>query len=545
MDDQLLEYYDYIRRFAESKCSSYEDAEDLVSETFLDALAYLRRGGVIEYPKTWLANTFMHKFNSMLRKRYSQPPTVDIFEADNIAADEGDDELIEEAERVRREINYLSKTTREVMIRYYYNGQTISDIAYHMGLPSGTVKSRLSAGREKIKEGFTQMNEARNNIPGTLNLSISGSEGLHGEPMSCVEDDLIAQNLLISAYERPLTAVELANALGIPTVYIEPIIRKLTNAELMVETDGKRYYTDFIIYRPEDLIRHFPAQQKFIKERFDRIWNILSNRLNELDQLDFVREMNVHSRTKLERYFLLCALQRFQLRLSDNSTYRHPNRRDGGSWTASGYYTPSGYQSEELDRVKEYSVIGGHRTDGGECDHFDAKFLQMVEFDTTLWDNPHRFAVCGYELYFNEIRKLLWCIYKKLPVENSGISSAMIEKLPDLIKCTGLIIREDGELKVDIPIVEREDFKRISSLIEKCFDELKSELGGEYAEYLKGNMLSLPKHLKGVSDMYRYLPATECIVMLVIREAYERGLHLADVDYCCPPVVLIYEEKQK
>ena len=41
---------------------------------------------------------------------------------------------------------------------------------------------------------------------------------------------------------------------------------------------------------------------------------------------------------------------------------------------------------------------------------------------------------------------------------------------------------------------------------------------------------------------YRLKCSTQCFVMGVVREAYERGLHLAGVDFCCPPVVLEYGE---
>ena len=52
--DDILKYYDYIRRLAMSRS---DDADDIVSETFLAAYAFLSRGGVIEHPKTWLSNT--------------------------------------------------------------------------------------------------------------------------------------------------------------------------------------------------------------------------------------------------------------------------------------------------------------------------------------------------------------------------------------------------------------------------------------------------------------------------------------------------------
>lgn len=542
-NDRLLEHYNYIRRLAESRCSSIEDAEDLISETFLEAYACISRGGCIEHPKTWLSNTLMHKLGSLLRKKYSSPTTVGLDAAEDIPDDsDADFDSFEEAEKVRREINYLSRLTREVIIYYYYNNKSIADIARQLRIPEGTVKSRLSAGREKIKKGFTDMNETKNNLPGRLYVWTDGSQGPKNEPVCYIEGDLIVQNLLALAYDKPLTIPELAAAIGIPTVYIEPIVNKLVNAELMVKTDGGKVYTDFLILHPSDYTGRFKAQKEFTEKRFDRFWNIVSDGVNKLRSLDFVKKLNERQQTKLERYLVLNSLQQFELRLCSGSINKPPKRRDGGTWTACGSYTPAGYiESEEEKAEREYQIWGGHRTDGGACDYNGAKFMQLVEFDTTLWDNPCRYHVCGFDLYFKEIRKLLWCIYKKLPIETSGIPSALLEKIPDLIAKTGLLVREDGELKVDIPVVTPEEYRRVKEITAECFEQLKSELGSEYTEYLRGNMVDIPKHLKGIPDGYRYRPLTENIVMLIVMEAYEKGLHLAGVDYCCPPVVFICE----
>lgn len=44
-----------------------------------------------------------------------------------------------------------------------------------------------------------------------------------------------------------------------------------------------------------------------------------------------------------------------------------------------------------------------------------------------------------------------------------------------------------------------------------------------------------------VPELLRYHEATKYFVMSIVREAYREGLHLKDVDYCCPPVVFVYE----
>ena len=50
----------------------------------------------------------------------------------------------------------------------------------------------------------------------------------------------------------------------------------------------------------------------------------------------------------------------------------------------------------------------------------------------------------------------------------------------------------------------------------------------------------IPKHLTSVPELFRYHEATKYFVMSIVREAYNKGLHLKDVDYCCPPAVLVY-----
>ena len=71
---------------------------------------------------------------------------------------------------------------------------------------------------------------------------------------------------------------------------------------------------------------------------------------------------------------------------------------------------------------------------------------------------------------------------------------------------------------------------------------LEEVLGEAYRSYLKDNRTEVPARLCGVPLYCLYEPATTYLVMGVIREAYERKLHLADVDSCCPPVVLVYDE---
>ena len=306
-NDEIIQYYDYLIRLATSKCNSQNDAEDLVGDTMLAAFAYIYRGGIIEHPKTWLTNTLYHKHNDNLRKKYRAPVTVCLDESIEVA-EEQDDEYFtsEEASRIRKELNHLSFITREVLIRFYFGNQSVSDIAEGLGIPEGTVKSRLSAGRNQMKKGLETMETRENYLPGRLNLSFGGSDGLKGEPISLVEGDLIAQNLLILAYDKPITISDLSKAIGIPAAYIEPIVKKLIDGELMVQMDSGKVYSDFIISKAQDILKNFESQKNFAHKQFDTVWSIVEKMSAKISKMDFAEQMIISNAKCVRLYFLFC-----------------------------------------------------------------------------------------------------------------------------------------------------------------------------------------------------------------------------------------------
>lgn len=62
------------------------------------------------------------------------------------------------------------------------------------------------------------------------------------------------------SYE-PVTVPELADAIGISTTYIEPIVARLVDGELMKQS-GDKVFTDFIIYPEQDRLNTFEIQKR-------------------------------------------------------------------------------------------------------------------------------------------------------------------------------------------------------------------------------------------------------------------------------------------
>ena len=540
-NDEIIQYYDYLMRLAASKCNSQLDAEDLVGDTMLAAFAYIHSGGTIQHPKTWLVNTLYHKHNDNLRKKYRSPITVCLDEGFDISEEETEEYLSsEEAAKIRKELNHLAYITREVMIRFYYGSQSIADIAEGLNIPEGTVKSRLSTGRSQMKKGLKTMETRENYLPGRLNLSFGGSDGLKGEPISLVEGDLIAQNLLILAYDKPITISDLSKAIGIPAAYIEPIVKKLIDGELMVQMDSSKVYSDFIISKAQDILKNFESQKNFAHKQFDTVWSIVEKMSAKISKMDFVKSMDGEERTKLDRYAVLKVLQDFQhFGTGKIESPKFPKRKDGGWWFAQAIAFDAGYNTKEYMDASEYCIHGGHRTSEA-VSVGRTKRIRLYEFDTTLWDSTHRFGG-AYELYFKHIIPLLWSIYDGISLETSDIPNDFISYIPTLEQF-GVIGRTEDKLCVKIPVLKKTDYDEMCALIKNATEEIKAVIGVEFTTFITSLKTPVPKHLASVPELFRYMEATAYFVMSIVREAYDNGLHLKDVDYCCPPVVLVYEE---
>lgn len=318
--------------------------EELTQETLLTALVAMDRGVQIQYPKTWLGVVMNHKYYDGLRKKYQKPMiSFDVMEEELVAAEEVNwMEQQEEAEEIRRALAYLTKIYRDVMIRYYMKGESVSQIASALSISENTIKSRLFAGRKQMKKEISMEKFVKQSYePDSLWLSCCGGSGLNGEPFSVVGDDRIAMNLLILAYECPVTMDELAGKIGIPCAYVEPIIQRLVDGELMKQT-GSKVYTDFIIFTEHDRICNLKEEKQMVLQKYKDVWIIMEEGLQALRNKKFYQKQSDDQSEKLEVYFavrtMLHAITSIRDEIAGSSLAfkDYPERPNGGKWIAMG-----------------------------------------------------------------------------------------------------------------------------------------------------------------------------------------------------------------
>jgi RNA polymerase sigma-70 factor (ECF subfamily) len=156
-----------LHRYASALLHSREDGEDLVHDTLVQALDRLhtRRGdGDI---RAWLFAIMHNLFITQTRRatrwrawfRESRPPPD---QHEEIAADPSDSP--EDALRWRelmRALNGLPAEQRAIILLVSVEDLSYAEVARVLGIPIGTVMSRLARGREQLRRAVREQEEPR------------------------------------------------------------------------------------------------------------------------------------------------------------------------------------------------------------------------------------------------------------------------------------------------------------------------------------------------------------------------------------------------
>lgn len=100
--------------------------------------------------KAWLLKVALNRCRDLWRDNWLRrvvlgPPTFELFPAPDEIGQLTDNQALMEA------VNRLPADFKEVVLLYYYQSFGIAEIAEMLGLPEGTISSRLSRARKKLE----------------------------------------------------------------------------------------------------------------------------------------------------------------------------------------------------------------------------------------------------------------------------------------------------------------------------------------------------------------------------------------------------------
>ena len=363
------------------------------------------------------------------------------YESENVL-----DDIIntEEVLLLRRELAFIKRDFRDILIAYYLEYRSVRDISLSLSISEDAAKQRLHRARKKLKEGMNMTREfgKRSYNPDKMHFLASGSQP-SGLPWKVVHRK-IPQNILLQASNNPSTIEELSLELGIALPYMEEEVDILYRATLL-EKQGDKYITNFFIFDRESRLEMYNAMIDGSKERSVAIQKLIDESMADIRNLNIARE---HIDDNTIRWFLVPHTIDYFIETivkeQSGGFYDPPVRANGETWGFVGYETTT-----ELPD----NITMGHNG----CENDKNAFWTYKYGDYSMWDQ------CG-EPEYREAMLLCDCLRSN----RFAASFSEVEKsLWDNIDGKYAHADGSGAIVPDVLVMTSDKIKKINQLLEQ------------------------------------------------------------------------------
>jgi RNA polymerase sigma-70 factor (ECF subfamily) len=174
--DAMLAAVPGLRAFAIALCGKTDQADDLVQETMLRALAHIDSFTPGTNMSAWLFTILRNLFRSEYRKRRREVEDADGRLAASLKS-QPDQPGHMEFQEMRAALAMLPRDQREALILVGASGFSYEEAAHICGSAVGTIKSRVNRARARLVE-LLAIEDAREIGPdSTTQAVLTGSDG--------------------------------------------------------------------------------------------------------------------------------------------------------------------------------------------------------------------------------------------------------------------------------------------------------------------------------------------------------------------------------
>lgn len=495
LEKEYGEYLLYLYDLASIKYSDVDDIDSLIMDSMLALIKEKSEGTIIEHSKGFLATVMKNKYNEYLRKKYKNKIAFFGYTS-NINTNYYNSSKITlsaEYENVRREIGRLINIYREVTVRYYIHNNSIKQIAKDLCISEGTVKSRLSSARNQIKEGLNKMEKYSefSYEPKSVSIGIWGSAGLSGEPFSLIHSEIEA-NILVLAYEVPVSIRSIADTMGVPSAYIEKSVEKLIKGELLGKTSGGLVYTRCFMINYDAAFGDIELQESLAEKYVDPVWKIVSRNIKPFSQCESFNNMSQKQKATLILFIMNQALNEVVLKnkaTSVNDKIELPNRPNGGRWLATATIYDNGQKRDNKYDGSGPVTVGYSKNNDGKYDCI------MSDCQSLFGDAHWRYNNFKYRCSLHSILRFYASF---LPCDVTTDNELLYELIPEFEKLCILKKDESGKVCLDIPALTFEEEKEFFiPVLEKVKIELNEILAEEVTKICMKTKHKIPKYVDG------------------------------------------------
>ena len=141
-----------LRRYARALTRNPERADDLVQDTLVRATSKSHLWQPGTDLRAWLFTIMHNQHVNMVRRAMREENTVDIEKLSTQLAATSDPTASRRLLELEQALGCISEEQREVILLVGLEGMSYEDTAQILNIPVGTVRSRLSRGREALRE---------------------------------------------------------------------------------------------------------------------------------------------------------------------------------------------------------------------------------------------------------------------------------------------------------------------------------------------------------------------------------------------------------
>lgn len=483
----------YIRKlycYALKKTANLQDAEDLAQEITLrlySALLVKEIYNLDAFVWRLAHNQLVNYYRG--KARCSIGVSFDELESVMHSDEELSDNLIEKetVKKLQYEIAYLSKTQREIVIMYYYEGKKQEEIAARLELPLGTVKWHLFNARAEIKKGMETMRNVSDLKFNPIKFSgagVSGSVGTMGGPFNFFRS-ILTQNIAYSVYHEAKTINEIADCIGVSPVYVEGEAEFLEEYGLLTKK-GDKYLANMII---EETNEDTGELVRLNEEIYSKAAKLIANELfDELMRSDLLNSNQLYYPDR-DKNFLAWGLVPFLLAQStegfeEKITFEEVAtiRKDGANNITIAYIA-----DENAPKHKYYESMSKWFGPMWNGVHNGSDNMLLWQVNSEWSNREIDFDSYSREIIERDIKLL--CRFVRGDVLSSDELAYMVQK--------GYIRADNG--KFDLAVIWLKDETIMQQLIQLCNKvrmKRQAELTSLKEQYCRLTLESTPKHIQ-------------------------------------------------
>jgi RNA polymerase sigma-70 factor, ECF subfamily len=148
IDENRLNLYRVTRGILKDK----QDIEDALQNTIIKSFQKINTLEKNEYFRTWIIRILINECNEILRKNKRVTHLDDNSDTNTEIYSDSYENM-----DLTRAINSLSEELRLTTVLFYFEDMSLKEIAKMLKIPEGTVRSRLTRARTKLREVMSEV----------------------------------------------------------------------------------------------------------------------------------------------------------------------------------------------------------------------------------------------------------------------------------------------------------------------------------------------------------------------------------------------------